>query len=344
MTKFSFLICAGLVIAAPLVSLAQNPQQPIATVEGQPIYEQDLMSVAGPRLLDLRKQEYQLKRDALDSLIRGKVVEAEAKEKGLTVDELLKQEVDSKIAEPSDDEAKGYYWGVKSGTTLPFDQVKSQVKQLLQNSEIQQAREKYAESLRDKAQVSVLLQPPVVHVSYDPARVEGNADALVTIVEFGDFQCPFCNRIQPTLNDVLAKYKGKVKLAYLDFPLSQIHQHAETAAEASRCALAQGKYWEMHDAMFADQSKLDEAGLVKTAAGLGMDQNSFVSCLKSGKYKSAIQQDFDAGSKAGVNATPTFFVNGEFLSGAQSSADFIKMIDRQLSALGATASAQASSR
>jgi protein-disulfide isomerase len=163
-------------------------------------------------------------------------------------------------------------------------------------------------------------------------------------VEFADFQCPFCSRVQPLLKDVLGKYKGKVKLAYLDFPLSQIHQHAEMAAEASRCALTQGKYWEMHDAMLADQSKLDEAALVKTAAGLGMDQNSFASCLKSGKYKAVVQQDLEAGSQAGVNATPTFFINGEFLSGAQSDADFTKIIDRQLSALGKTALAQASSR
>jgi len=302
------------------------------------------MSVAGPNLLELRKQEFKAKSGALDSLIRRRLVEAVAKKKGLTGEELLKQEVDSKVVEPSDDEAKGYYWAVKSGTTLPFDQIKSQVKQLLKNSEIQQARENYADSLRDTAQVSILLQPPSVQVGYDPARVKGEADAPITIVEFADFQCPFCSRVQPLLKDVLGKYRGKVKLAYLDFPLSQIHQHAEMAAEASRCALTQGKYWEMHDAMLADQSKLEETALVKTAEGLGLDQNSFAFCLKSGKYKAVVQQDFDAGSHAGVNATPTFFINGEFLSGVQSDADFTKIIDRQLSALGATASAQASPR
>lgn len=172
--------------------------------------------------------------------------------------------------------------------------------------------------------------------------MKGNADAPITIVEFADFQCPFCNRVQPLLKDVLGKYKGKVKLAYLDFPLSQIHQHAEMAAEASRCALAVGKYWEMHDAMFADQSKLDEVGLVKTAAGLGMNQNSFASCLKSGKYKAVVQQDVQAGSQAGVNATPTFFINGEFLSGVRSDADFTRIIDRQLSVSGVKGSTQAS--
>jgi protein-disulfide isomerase len=347
MRKFHFglsSVCAALILAAPFRLPAQDSPKPLATVAGQPIYEQDLMSVAGPNLLELHKQEFKAKNDALDSLIRKKLIEVEAKKKGLSTAELLKQEVDSKLAEPSDDEAKSYYLAVKDQTTLPFDQIKLQVKQLLKNSEIQQAREKYADSLRDKAEVSILLQPPVVQVGYDSARVKGNTDAPITIVEFADFQCPYCGKVQLALNDVLGKYKGKVKLAYRDFPLSQIHQHAEMAAEASRCALTQGKYWEMHDAMFADQSKLDEAALVKTAAGLGMDQNSFASCLKSGKYKAVVQQDLEAGSQAGVNATPTFFINGEFLSGAQSDADFTKIIDRQLSALSGTASAQASSR
>ena len=309
---------------------------PIAIVAGQPIYEQDLMSVTGASLLDLRKQEYKTKKDALNQLIRRKLIEAEAKKKGLSTEELLKQEVDSKIAEPSDDEAKGYYLAVKNETTLPFDQIKSQVKQLLKNTEIERARQQYADSLRDKAEVSIALQPPAVHVDYDPARIKGNADAPITIVEFADFQCPFCGKVQPVLKEVLAKYKGKVRLAYRDFPLSQIHEHAETAAEASRCALAQGKYWEMHDAMFADQSKLDENALVRTAAGLGMNQNSFRSCLTSAKYKADVQRDFEDGAQAGVNATPTFFINGEFLSGVQSDADFSKVIDQQLSLQGAS--------
>jgi len=344
--KASLLTLLCYLSLATLCSAQAKPQAgtdgPVAVVAGQPIYEQDLMSVAGPSLLDLRKQEYKLKSDALNQSIRKKLIEVEAKKKGLSTEDLLKQEVDSKISDPSDDVAKGYYLAVKSQTTLPFEQIKSQVKQLLKNAEIQQAREQYANSLRDKVEVSILLQPPVVHVDYDTARVKGNTDALVTIVEFADFQCPFCSGAQPMLKEVLAKYKGKVKLAYQDFPLSQIHQHAEIAAEASRCALAQGKYWEMHDAMFADQSKLDEVALVKTAAGLGLDQNSFESCLKSGKYRAVVQRDVEAGSQAGVNATPTFFINGEFLSGPQSDADFTKIIDRQLSILGGKGLAQAS--
>lgn len=338
----TLLFCLGLAASCFAQAKRQTGAEPVAVVAGQPIYERDLMFVIGPGLFDLRKQEYKLKIDALNQAIRTKLIEVEAQKKGLSTEALLKQEVDSKVPDPSDDEAKGYYLAVKNQTTLPFDQIKSQVKQLLKNAEVDQAREQYADSLRDKTEVSILLQPPVVQVDYDPARVKGNADAPITIVEFADFQCPFCSRVQPLLKDVLSKYEGKVKLAYLDFPLSQIHQHAEMAAEASRCALALGKYWEMHDAMFADQSKLDEATLVKTAASLGMEQNSFASCLKSGKYKAVVQQDVQAGSQAGVSATPTFLINGEFLSGAQSDADFIKIINRQLSASNGKDSTQAS--
>lgn len=315
---------------------------PIAVVADQAIYEQDLMAAIGPNLLDLHRQEYRLKSDALNQLIRKRLIEVEARKKGISSDELMKQEVDSKIPEPSDDEAKGYYLAVKSQTTLPFEQIKSQVKQLLRGAEVEQAREKYADSLRDKTEVAILLHPPVVQVDYDPARLKGNPDAPITIVEFADFECPFCSKVQPILNEVLAKYKGKVKLAYQDFPLSQIHQHAEAAAGASRCALAQGKYWQMHDAMFADQSKLDEAALVETAASLGMNQQSFESCLQSGKYKQAVEQDVQAGSRAGVNATPTFFINGEFLSAVKSDIDLTVVIDRQLSSFASKSSTQAS--
>src|SRR5262245_54095917 len=229
-------ICAGLVLSAPLLLSAQDSQKPLATVAGQPIYEQDLMSVAGPGLLDLYKQEYKLKSDALDKVIRKKLIEVEAKKRGLSTEELLKQEVDSKISEPSDDEAKGYYLAVKGQTTLDFDNVKAQVKQLIKNNEIQLARDKYAYSLRDKSEVAILLQPSSVTVNYDAARVQGNPDAPVTIVEFADYQCPFCKKSEDTLKALLSKYGDRVKLAFLDFPLSEIHGQAGSAAEAARCA------------------------------------------------------------------------------------------------------------
>jgi protein-disulfide isomerase len=329
MKKFNFCISSVLFLAAPLVLPGQSSQEPIATIEGQPIYEQDLMSVAGPKLLDLHKQEYQVKRDALDSLIRRRLVEAEAKRRGLNVDELLKQEVASKIAEPSDAEARGYFLAARNAGTLSFEDLKPQIKQIMRSAEIEQAREKYANSLRASVNVAVLLQPPSVDVIYDPARVKGKPDAPVTIVEFADFQCPFCQRTEATLKTLLAKYDGRVKLAYLDFPLTEIHSNAEKAAEAARCAGEQGKFWEYHDTLFADQSKLDEAGLIAHAQNLHLDQAAFRSCLASGKFKHDIEVNREEGMKAGVSGTPAYFINGVFLSGAQPQAEFEKIIAAQ---------------
>src|SRR5213594_3846684 len=331
----AMLICAGLMLSAPLILSAQDSQKPLATVADQPIYEQDLMSVAGPGLLDLRKQEYKLKSDALDKVIRTKLIEVEAKKRGLSTEELLKQEVDSKISEPSDEEAKGYYLAVKAQTTLAFDDVKAQVKQLIKNNEIQQARDKYADSLRDKSEVSILLQPSsTVHVTYDAARAQGNPDAPVTIVEFADYQCPFCKKSEDTLKALLSKYGGRVKLAFLDFPLSEIHGQARSAAEAARCAGEQGKYWEYHDSLFADPSKLDEASLIERAQKLRLDKGAFRSCLTSGKFQQDIRANREQGAEAGVTGTPAFFINGVFLSGAQPQAEFEKIIDSQLALKG----------
>jgi protein-disulfide isomerase len=292
------------------------------------------MSVAGASLLEARNQEYKLKKEALDTLVRKKLVEAEAKKRGLSVDELLANEVDSKIPEPSDDEAKGYYLAVKNGATASFDAVKQQVKQMIRNAEIQQARQKYEDSLRVNSEILVLMQPPSSQVDYDPARVKGDPNAPVTMIEFADFQCPYCQKTEATVNALLAKYKGRVKLAFLDFPLNEIHPQAAQAAEASHCAGEQGKFWEYHDSLFAEQSKLDEKSLISRAQSLHLDESAFRSCLMSGKFKELVEANRRQGARFGVAGTPAYFINGVFMSGAQPQAEFEKIIDNELSAQG----------
>jgi protein-disulfide isomerase len=206
----------------------------------------------------------------------------------------------------------------------------------MRSAEIEEARRKYGDSLRAKADISILLQPPSVHVVYDPTRIKGNPDAPVTIVEFADFQCPFCKKTDATLIALLAKYDGRVKLAFLDFPLSEIHGQAEKAAEAARCAGDQGKFWEFHDHLFADQSKLDDASLIGHAQSLHLDENAFRSCLSSGKFTHDIEVNREEGTKVGVTGTPAYFINGVFLSGAQPQAEFEKIIDKALAAHGSS--------
>ncbi len=333
-------------VALPLASFGQaaphaRSGQPIATVAGQPIYEQDLIQSLGSQLLQLRNQEYQLKSKALDDLIRQKLIEAEAKKRGISAQKLMEQEADSKVAEPTDGEVEAYFVG-QNRVNARFDEVKEQFRAGLKRIRLQKERQAYADSLRGKIEVAVLLRPPKVEVGYDAARVKGDPKAPVTIVEFSDFQCPYCKKAETTMKDLLAVYNGRAKLAFRDFPLREIHPQAQIAAEAARCAGEQGKFWEFHDALFADQSKLDEADLVAHARTLGLDEKSFRPCLAAGKFKPQIEQDLQEGIKAGVAGTPGFFINGIFVNGAQPEAEFEKIIDAELTAIGSGHAAQSS--
>jgi len=305
---------------------------PLATVDGQPLTDEDLAPYVQSQLRPLREQEYQIKKKALDTLITQRILEVEAKKKGLTTDKLLEQEVDAKVAEPTDVELNAIYAVQREQINRPFEEVKTQLQQALKKAKIQQARQEYSAHLREHAKVAVLLGPPRVQVGFDPARVRGNPKAKVMIVEFSDFQCPYCGQVEATLKNVLARHEGTVALAFRDMPISQIHPFAQGAAEASRCAGEQGKYWEYHDLLFGDQNSLDKSGLIAKAAKLQLDAKQFDACVSSEKYKAQIQQDNQEGLRAGVSGTPGFFINGIFMSGAQPEASFEKVIEEQLAA------------
>jgi protein-disulfide isomerase len=316
--------------AGAKTAVLSSPKEPVAIVGGRAIYEEDMLPQLESRIQQLRNQEYELRKQVLDGLINQRVVEAEAARRGLSPLELLKQDVDSKISDPTDDEIRALYAGQKDRINRPFEEVQSQIRDAMKDAKVKDARKEYFESLRDKTEIAVLMKPPRTAVSYDPARVRGNTAAPVTIVEFSDFQCPFCERAHSTVQALLAKYDGRVKLAYRDFPLRDIHPHAQMAAEAGRCAAEQGKFWEYHDLLFANQGKLEEPALKEDARALALDAAQFDFCLDSGKFKPAIEEDLQAGLRAGVSGTPGFFINGIFLNGSQPAAEFEKIIDGEL--------------
>lgn len=157
----------------------------------------------------------------------------------------------------------------------------------------------------------------------------GPADAKVTIIEYSDFECPFCQRAQETIKKVLEEYEGQVRLVFKNYPLS-FHKNAIIAAEAGECANEQGKFWEMHDKMFANRLSLEKKYLKKYAKEIGLNEEQFNQCLDSEKYKSAIDKDVVEGNKLGFNGVPAFFINGKLLSGAQPIEEFRKIIDEEL--------------
>jgi protein-disulfide isomerase len=329
------------VVLLPVCCLAQSSgpaksTETLATVGGQPITEDDLLPSVASKLISLRNLEYEMKKQALDNLIDQRLLEAEAKRKGIAADKFLEQEVDAKVAEPTDAELNAYYLAQKAELNRPFDEAKSQIEPSLKQAKIQQARQAFYAHLRQQAQVVVLLSRPRVEVSVDPARVRGNPKARVMIVEFSDFQCPYSGGVQATLQSVLAKHPDTVALAYRDMPMSKIHPLARKAAEAARCAGEQGKFWEYHDLLFADQSRLDQDGLMDKARTLKLDEQQFESCLGGEKFKAQIQQDSQDGMRAGVSGTPGFFINGIFLSGRQPESAFENLVQKQLSASSAS--------
>jgi protein-disulfide isomerase len=231
---------------------------------------------------------------------------------------------------PGASEVEAYYLAQKDRINQPLDKVRPQIEQALTQAKKQQARQDYQEQLQTRSDVAILLSRPRVDVSPDPLRVKGNPDAPVTIVEFADFQCPYCGSVQPALKTVLEKYQGKVRFGFRDFPLRQIHPQAQLAAEASRCAGEQGKFWEYHDLLYANQTRLDQASLTDQARTAGVDVERFGTCLTSGKFKAQIESDLQAGTISGVSGTPAFYINGVLLSGAQPASAFESIIDSGL--------------
>ncbi|MEE2672329.1 MAG: thioredoxin domain-containing protein [Myxococcota bacterium] len=168
-----------------------------------------------------------------------------------------------------------------------------------------------------------------VKVGSAPSR--GKASAPVKIVEWSDFQCPFCRRVGPTLDQIEKEYGDKVQIAFKHMPLS-MHAKARPAHAAAEAAAMQGKFWEMHDKIFADQRGMSEEKYLQYAAELGLDTEKFKKDAASDKVEKRIAADSVEGSKLGVTGTPAFFVNGRFLSGAQPFASFKKLVDEELAA------------
>jgi protein-disulfide isomerase len=303
-------------------------------VGGQAISEAELFAEIEPQLQQLRNQEYEIKQQALENLISRKLLESEGRVRGIPVAELLRQEVDAKVPEPTEAEVSTFYEAQKDRINRPLEEVKTQIVQLLKQNRQQQYRQAFLKSLRERTEVAVHLAAPRIPVTPDPNRMLGPPDAPVAIVEFSDFQCPYCQKAYSTVQAMLKKYGDRVNLSYRDFPLRSIHPRAEIAAHAARCAGEQGKFWEYHNSLFELPNQLGNEELELHAATVGVDTEEFRTCLDSNRYGEAIERDVQDGMKAGVSGTPAFFINGILLSGSQPASVFEKTIEAELAALG----------
>jgi len=327
----TFLIAFGLVFSG-LAQAVSAPDKPVAIINGKPISEQDLDERAAPQLQELNAKLFEIKDQALTEMIDEQLLDQEAARLNLSVKQLLDHEVDSQIAKPTPADVEAYYNEVKDRLSRPLEDIRPKLLEVLSETRRQTAYDSYLSRLRAREKVVVLLAPPRAVVSIDPARVRGPANAPITIVEFSDFQCPYCGRAEDTLRQLESRYPTQVRLAYRDLPF---HARAEPAAEASRCALAQGNYWSYHDLLFGNQQHLENDDLSRYAVRLKMNAKKFDECIAHKTYATDIQHDLDEGQKLGITGTPTFFINGVMLVGATPMEDFARLIDRELERINA---------
>ncbi len=303
--------------------------EPPAVLNGQAITEEEMNKLAKNRMMKVMSQMYDIQRDAIDQIIDERLLEAEAKKQGKTIQDLIKS-VQSKAAAVTEDEAKMMYeMQKKSFGDQTFDQVKTRLMSQMEAQKKQAAVGEFIESLRTKADIKVNLSRPRAEVSVDDDPSKGPKTAPVTLIEFTEYQCPFCKKARPTIDKILSEYGDKVHYVLRDFPLS-FHKQAKGSANAAQCAGEQGKYWEYSSQLWDSQGQHTDAKLVEIGESIKLDMTKFNSCVKSQKYFAEIDKDMDDGGKVGVSGTPAYFINGMFLSGAQPFSAFKQLIDEEL--------------
>jgi protein-disulfide isomerase len=262
-------------------------------------------------------------------MIDERLLEQEAATRGLTKDELMRQEAEKQTA-VGDEELLAFYEENKEHIGgVAFEEMEPRIRMHLEQQRGKTAAKQYIEALRARASVEIYLDAPRVEVEAKGASM-GPDDAPVTIIEFSDYQCPYCGRAEPVVQQVLERYPSQVRFVFRHCPLEQIHPLARGAAEAAACANEQGRFWEFHRKLFASGAKLDAESLQQYASDLELDLEAFQACVDERRFQAAIEADLVAGRQAGVTGTPAFFVNGIRMSGARPLEDFVSTIEKEL--------------
>ncbi|HET9314966.1 MAG TPA: thioredoxin domain-containing protein [Vicinamibacteria bacterium] len=329
---------AVLLLAAAAVSGCAGTQaqpasagsQPAAQVGGARITVEDVDKRAAGALARLDFERYEARRQVLDDMVNEKLLEEAARAKGVTPEALLKTEVNDKVAQPTDELVRATYEQHQAQLGgVPFEQLKERIRKSLYDQALQSQAAIFQLALKKDTRVQILLEEPRAAVAVPAsAPAQGPADAKVTIVEFLDYQCPFCHRAQEAVDKVLKQYEGRVRFVHRDYMLGK--PRSLPAARAARCAGEQGRFWEYHRGLLLEAGDLSDADLLRRAGALGLDGKTFTSCTVTDRYDADIQAATSAGGDLGVSGTPTFFINGRRLVGARSVEDFQAIIEAEL--------------
>jgi protein-disulfide isomerase len=318
------------VLAALALASALGADDVVARVGGRAITAAELQAAAARRLIEVETRAYEQKRAALLELIDGELLRQEAARRGVSVDALLAAEVEARTVAVREWDADAYRAShAKELAALDETAARAEAARRLREERLAQRRFGFLNELRTRIPIAVQLEAPRIAVDPGDAAARGPATAPVTIIEFGEFQCPYCLRVQPTLRQIEARYRDRVRLVYRHYPLAR-HQNAGKAAEAVECAREQDRFWPLHDRLFEHTDRLAVADLKAHARAVGVEGAKFDACLDSGRHAARVRRDLAEVESYGSLGTPLFFINGRLVSGAQPAGVFIRVIDEEL--------------
>lgn len=318
--------CAGTQAQAPPAGAAPA----VAQIGGTRITLDEVDKRAAGTLARIDFERYEARRQVLDAMVNEKLLKEAARSRGVTPEALLKSEVNDKVVPPTDAQVRATYEqhkGQLGGMT--FEQIKDRIRNSLYEQALSERAGAFQLALKKDTRVQILLEIPRAEVSVPAgAPSQGPGDAKVTIVEFLDYQCPFCHRAQESVDQILKLYQGKVRFVHRDYVLGK--PRSLPAARAARCAGEQGKFWEYHRGLLVEPGDMSDADLLRRAGALGLDGSKFTACAATTQFDADIQAATAAGAELGVSGTPTFFINGRRLVGARPVTDFQEIIDAEL--------------
>jgi len=313
-TKHTLIALAlGTVLGAfSIPAVGQDDSGVVAEIGGHKVTTEELEHKQAGKLLQAKYKYYLAERDTLEQFIDDQLLELQAKKESVSVDELLKRHVSVQVQEPTEDQLRFYYEGVQ--TDESYEAARSNIIDTVRQLRTKKARAAYIASLRADYGVVVELNQPSAHVEVGNAPRLGPEKAPVQVIEFADYECPYCQKVNEDLARLREQFGNQVSVVYKDFPLP-MHPLAERAAEAAHCAGAQGKFWEYHDALFQNK-RLQMSDLKQQARDMKLDTGRFDQCLESGEQTGGVRKDTLEGQRLGLAGTPSFFINGHFMSGA----------------------------
>lgn len=330
-----WLDCYGQVKETRLEKKTQDPQAVIAVINGQRVITQkEVDELLGSQIYELQQKIFFLRNTALNNLITKLLIEEEAKAKGVSVAELNKRLIPERVEVEQSKVDEEYDENAKLFANFSEEEAKARIKLDLESHEKMRYFKNALDALRRKAKIEAFLTEPslpAINLNLEgPSK--GNNSALVTIVEFSDFQCPYCKQAFPILAALQKQYGTNVKWVFKQLPLP-IHPQAFSAAQAAVCADRQGKFWEYHDRLFTSNQELSLDYLKTLATGVGLDMKAFDACYVSEESRSVVQRDLSLAKKVNIQGTPTLLINGKIFQGEVELNSLRKAVDLEFQKL-----------